>query len=370
MSIVKAKLQAKKAEFISIDDVLELLCKEGEGCSIEEAAQYLCELLAVHGKEIKYLWDSLMEGICGANRRTFVADIEKMARGHVIDPWDSNTHENGFDRAEILAVLANEGLNLGEATSPKKDVPVWALYCRAIRRYNLIQAARILVGTDPMDCTWLGDDWQREIDRACMALSQAIGDGDIVPYAYGTDEEPTICNASDLRDWAYVNGYEWPIPETHTSARSVAALSGSAHVVRDEILTRLQDSERARNELLAEVDRLKAEGKRASDQSAALAEQAVQIGKLQADFASAQDEIRKLKDEIGQGKSLSTWQKLVIGMAVERYGYQPNAARSTTAADISAALGSARIEVTAETVRSCLRTAADLHLRSAGRRQA
>ena len=45
MSIVKAKLQEKNAEFISIREVLELLSKQGDGCTMEEAALYLMRRL-------------------------------------------------------------------------------------------------------------------------------------------------------------------------------------------------------------------------------------------------------------------------------------------------------------------------------------
>lgn len=362
MSIVKAKLQAKKSEFISIDDVLDLLCKEGEGCTIEEAAQYLYDLLAAHGKEIEYVWDSMIEGPCGADRTKFISDIEKIARGHVIDPWDVNTYENGFVRAKIFAVLANEGLNFGGATSSTKSVPSWAFDCRAIKRFTLVQATRILVGTDPMDGTWLGDDWQREIDRASTALSQAIGDGDIVPYQWGSDEGPAICNASDLRDWAHANGYNWPISEIEPSVNMTLAMSGSAPLADATLLQRLQDSERERSELQVELERLKAEIQRASDQSRALAERAIQTGRLQADLGFAQDEIQRLKAEIGQGKALSTWKKLVIGMAVNSYGYQPNAEKGPAPTDIAAALRREGIEITSETVLSCLRKAASDHL--------
>ena len=45
MSIIKAKLQEKNAEFISIREVLELLSQQGDGCTMEEAALYLMRRL-------------------------------------------------------------------------------------------------------------------------------------------------------------------------------------------------------------------------------------------------------------------------------------------------------------------------------------
>lgn len=45
MSTIKAKLQEKNAEFISLREVLELLSQEGEGCTMEEAARYLMRRL-------------------------------------------------------------------------------------------------------------------------------------------------------------------------------------------------------------------------------------------------------------------------------------------------------------------------------------
>lgn len=360
LSIVKAKLQAKKSEFISIDEVLGLLCQK-DGCSIEEGAQYLFDLLSTYGEQIEYVWSSMVHGLCIADRSPFITDIHKIAQGLNVDPWDeSNTLEYGFYRAAIFSVLAKEGIYLeAVALAPKKELPSWAWDCRAIRRYTQSQAARVLVGTDPMNEAWQGDDWQRDIDRAHIALSQALEDQLIVPV--DASGEP-IFNAADLRLWAISHGYEWPIPEIQPSAGPAPALSSSASVASDDILKRLQDSERARHELQAEVDKLKAEAAQVKQQTELLAKQAALIGKLENDFALAQDEIRELKNEIGQGKALSTWQKIAVGLAVKHYDFQLGTGRSSTAADISAALASVKITVTAETVRNSLKAAAEAHL--------
>lgn len=281
----------------------------------------------------------------------------------------SDIDTTGFRRAALLKFLADGGIHLADgsdvnAMPPKlvpKPAPPWAHARRGLRRLTLPEAANVLIGLDPLDGEWRGDNEWREFEGAKRVLQQALEDGDIQPVDLDFKSDSVeIFSTSDLRVWALSAGYEWPIPE-------MVAIPGAGQVVTSqvghkELLLRLQDSERERNELRAEVEKLRAEAKHAGDQTAALAEQAVQIGKLQADFDSAQNEIRELKSEIGQGKGVSTWQKLVIGMAVERYGYRSDAGRSPTAADISAALGSVGIEVTAETVRNCLRTAAEAHL--------
>lgn len=362
MSIVKAKLQAKKAEFISLDEVLELLCQR-DGCSIEEAAQYLLHLLGEHGEGIECVWSSMVHGLCIADRSSFIADIQKIAQGLHLDPWgDVNAFSSGFHRLAILSVLAKEGVNLETVTQPhKKELPQWALDCRAIRRYTQGQAARVLVGTDPIDDVWLGDEWQREIDRANMALSQAADDG-VIAVASLSSNEQRIFHASDLRLWALSHGYEWPIPEIQPGACPAPVLSGSASVASGDILKRLQDSERARHELQAEVDRLKAQAAQVKQQTEGLAEQAVFIGKLQTEIAQAKTEIDRLQTEIAKGKSLSTLQKLVIAMAIDGYGYKPRDSKSPIPKQLEGITGSFEIEVTDETVLRHLRLAASTHL--------
>lgn len=276
-----------------------------------------------------------------------------------------NIDSVGFRRAALLAFLSLDGIHLPELDANPAPLttpaPPWAEARRGLKRLSLSEAANVLIGIDPLDNEWRGEEEFREFQGARRIISDAVDDGEIQSVDIDLERNgELIFNTSDLRAWAASVGRVWPIPE-------IVAIPGAGQVAAPqaghrELLARLQDSERERNELRAEVEKLRAEAKHATDQTTALAEQAAQIGKLQADFDSSQNEIRELKSEIGQGKGVSTWQKLVIGMAVERYGYRLDASRSPTAADISAALGSVGIEVTAETVRNCLRTAADAHL--------
>ncbi len=129
-----------------------------------------------------------------------------------------------------------------------------------------------------------------------------------------------------------------------------------------ELLLRLQDSERERLKLQQEVGKLQAQAQEASSRDGKLGEQAAQIGKLQADFGLAQDEIERLKTEMVQGKSLAALQKMVVGMAVDSYGYNPNEAKSPVTTQIVNDLAKKEISIDPDTVRKHLKRAADAHL--------
>lgn len=283
-----------------------------------------------------------------------------------------NIDSVGFRRAALLAFLSLDGIHLPELDANPAPLttpaPPWAEARRGLKRLSLSEAANVLIGIDPLDGEWRGDDEWREFDGAKRVLQQALEDGEI--HSVGLDfknDSVEIFSTSDLRAWALSHGYEWPIPEIQSSAGPAPALSGSAPVASGEILKRLQDSERERNELRAEVEKLRAEAKHATDQTTALAEQAEQIGMLQAENRKAKTEIERLQTEIAKGKSLPTLQKLVIAMAIDGYGYKPEDSKSPIPKQIEGITGGFEIEVTDETVLRHLKLAATTHLpRSAG----
>lgn len=280
-----------------------------------------------------------------------------------------NIDSVGFRRAALLTFLALDGINLPDTAAVSQPdaqpVPPWVQARRGLRRLTLPEAANVLIGVDPLDSEWRGDDQWREFEGAKRIIQEAVDDGEIQSIDIDFERNgELVFSVSDLRAWAISIGYVWPIPELAASIGRGLMHSATDAGGSSDLLKRFQDSERERIQLKQEVERLQFLVDEANARDGKLAEQAAEIAKLEVDFDSAQSEIRELKVEIGQGKSLSTWQKLVIGMAVERYGYQPEASRSPTATDISAALGSVGIDVTAETVRSCLRTAAESHLAS------
>lgn len=123
----------------------------------------------------------------------------------------------GFNRGELFEFLAGFGVGASKETEHNnaiirtETVPDWANSCRAIKRFTLAQAAKVLICSDPMDCGFLHDDGQREFLRAYTALGQATEDGDLQPV--GEDESRHLLfRSQDLSAWAASVGLEWCIP--------------------------------------------------------------------------------------------------------------------------------------------------------------
>ena len=272
----------------------------------------------------------------------------------------------GFRRAELLKFLAIDGINLpdsGAATKPApKPVPSWAYARRGFRRLTLPEAARVLTGVDPLDSGWYGDDEWREFESAKRVLLEAVEAKELTVADIDFNNDAVeVFNTAEVRAWALAAGYSWPIPEMPAiSIAATVAVSGQAG--DGELLQRLQDSERERNEYRSEVEKLKGDIQRFGDQTAKLVEQAEQLGKLQADLAAAKTETERLKTEIAQGKSLSALQKLVIGMALDSYGYKPDEAKSPVTKQIADDLAKRGISIDTDTVRRHLKRAAEMHL--------
>ena len=275
----------------------------------------------------------------------------------------------GFRRDALLAFLALDGIDLKDApVAPKpvmKPAPPWANARRGLRRLSLPEAANVLIGFDPLDTEWRGDDEWREFEGAKRVLLEAV-EAKELPIADidFNNNAVEIFNIADVRAWAQAAGYSWPIPEM--PAISIAATTvASGHAGDGELLQRLQTSERERNEYRSEVERLKGDVQRFGDQTAKLVEQAEQLGKLQADLAAAKTEMERLKTEMAQGKSLSALQKLVVGMALDSYNYKPDEAKSPVTKQIADDLAKHGISIDTDTVRRHLKRAAEMQLSGA-----
>lgn len=122
----------------------------------------------------------------------------------------------GFDRTELLEFLSAKGIHIsGESNAApagkKSEVPEWAKLSKAIKQFALHEAADILIGIDPWDQQWRGDNGEREFSRACATLAQAAEYGDLRPVSTD-DHGNSSFNAQDLRAWAESVGLDWCIP--------------------------------------------------------------------------------------------------------------------------------------------------------------
>lgn len=272
----------------------------------------------------------------------------------------------GFSRSSLVTFLALDGINLPATDSviapPKKTVPPWAVARRGLRRLTVSEAARVLLGEDPLYTEWRGEDEWREFEGSKRVLLQALEDHEIraVDIDFGTSEE--IFSVAELRVWATSVGYEWPIPELNPIAKAGARSADGVPVESSDLLQRLQESERERIQFQQAVEELQGKLKEAGARDGKLAEQAAFIGQLQAEIDKSKTEIARLQTEIGQGKGVSTLQKLVIGMAIGGYSYRPDAARSDIPSQIASDLAGCGITITDDTVRARLKEATNLHL--------
>lgn len=176
----------------------------------------------------------------------------------------SEYDQYGFDRADLLKFFSSKGINLqneaiGKSDSiAEKSIPEWAKSLKANKRFSLYEAADILIGIDPWHEGWRGDDGEREFNRTCTTLKQAVEDGDLLPVS-ADNRDSQMFHAQDLRAWAASVGFDWCIP---FDAPAPAISNTTAAVSDDAVMTRLRqiEAENARLvEQVAELERRLAE---------------------------------------------------------------------------------------------------------------
>lgn len=212
MSIIKDRLRQQAAEFISLRETLGLMAKAGEGCTIKEAATFLYRGIS---KRKSLHWQTILYGDIAEADNGYAAPLLDtiVKNGGLVFSFDDfyslpDCDQYGFLRAELIEFLSAEGVHLSEKSDP---VPEWAKSCKGIKRFTLAQAAGVLIGLDPMDDRWPGDEGQRELDKASTALTQAFEDGDLQPFGKDGGDRP-LFRAQDLRAWAASVGLDWCIP--------------------------------------------------------------------------------------------------------------------------------------------------------------
>lgn len=212
MSVIKARLREQAAKFISLRETLELMTKAGEGCTMKEAATFLYQAISKQ-KSLRWrtiLYGEISEADNGYTYPLLDVIVKNSGLAFAFDDFYSlsDCDQYGFLWSELIDFLSDEGIHLSEKSSP---IPEWAKSCKAIKRFTLGQAARVLAGIDPMDRQWPGDDGQRELEKAGTALSQAADDDELLPVGRDDNDCP-LFRVQDLRAWAASVGLEWCIP--------------------------------------------------------------------------------------------------------------------------------------------------------------
>ncbi len=85
MSVVRETLRQQDASFISLREVLELLTKEGEGCTLHDAAAYLSQKLKKQNSPMLLRRDPITRLM---HQSTPLKSITLLAK--VIDPTDDD----------------------------------------------------------------------------------------------------------------------------------------------------------------------------------------------------------------------------------------------------------------------------------------
>lgn len=101
-----------------------LLQKEGDGCSIGEAADYLLSVLknCTEKNNIQFLWNP-PSGVCLAYRDDFLDHISRIARyGSIHESWIPNNQEFCFLMEEITQVLSVQGVHLPKEALEKEEI--------------------------------------------------------------------------------------------------------------------------------------------------------------------------------------------------------------------------------------------------------
>lgn len=286
---------------------------------------------------------------------------------------------------------------MGEKANLLNAIPDWAFEMAISEVHELsgASAACVMIGVNP--------EFLDRLDLERLKLWTVAGEqieswvcDDELQVAREDEAGRRYFRLNDLRDLATSRGWFWDVPTKEAanellmtvrqerindvlSALKVqpivppfgdlqSVLVDESEVqyasppVDEALLARLQKSERMSVGLQHEVKRLQEQVKSCRDHVKKLTELTAQVGQLEAENANAKAEIDRLKTEIGSGKVVATWQKMVIGIAVDSYGYDPNATRSTVPTDIANDLAKVGISLDVDTIRARLKEAANVHL--------
>lgn len=125
MSVIKARLRKQAAEFISLREVFELLMKDGEGCTLADAAKFLCQVEIIDPIDFLpdfLIYDKVQGCIIEATSeqvKFYWAEIKIIACGVIDDSLKKikfNCDAVGFKRSEPISFMGLHGIGIAGAT--------------------------------------------------------------------------------------------------------------------------------------------------------------------------------------------------------------------------------------------------------------
>ncbi|MCK2097567.1 hypothetical protein [Thauera aromatica] len=273
-------------------------------------------------------------------------------------PSDDILDRIGFLRSDILPLLAEAGVHVGDAgivQQQHEDCPDWKLRLAVADYLTDQEVAAAIAGIDLSAPGWLSDQEQAElsawadiVQRACASGSlKAEGadwNGDGTPRAWGV-------RLPDLAAWCASKSPPIPYPlpgdpgmgrpATDAGLREALAASEKERAEWKAKAEALIAGQQSCAILQAEIDRLRGELKARADEVAALT---AERGALRADALA--------------GKARTTALKIIGGLAMTGHGMTIHADRLEGISEMVRDLQRAGAEITDKTLREWIKGAA------------
>jgi len=263
----------------------------------------------------------------------------------------------GFLRSEVWPLLENGGIQVPAVLPTRKpacpDWPDWKQVMSLLPTLTDREAASAFAGVDLRAPGWLSDDEGVEVSRWNSVLLRAISADELTAKATDFDKDGAPSEWSiapvDLASWCLANGLAYPLPSRVSLPTTDAGL----------------------REALASCDRERAQWKAKAESLAAVGSQCAslqaEIERLRGDLRKGSDESAALTRELDQlkadtlaGKSRTTALKIIGGLAMRGYGLDIHAARLNGIGDLVKDLQTAGADVTDKTLLKFLKDAASV----------
>lgn len=272
----------------------------------------------------------------------------------------------GFSRTEIKKFLEIHGisasLNLPQIDPLRSKFPAWAEELKAKEIFTAWQAASILIGVNPYSPDAENLQYDERFNLAKDLLDEAVTVGKLKAELRNGNYGGNTFAHADLRAWAASVRREWCIPSLDylDSFEAVSSAPGS----NDVVLERLQQSERENAGLQADKTRLtesleKAHAKidQQQQQLAEAAEKLISETRSKTEF---QSEFDSLKADALEGKTKSTLQRILGGIAMSGCGLDIHANRIDGISQAVSDLALMGVTIKEDTLRKHLKAAAEL----------
>lgn len=116
MSVIKARLR-EQADFISLSETLELLERQGEGCTLSDAAKYLLQFDFIDpfvGFLPEFVYCDIVYGIVKKLTsdvcRCLIGGLECVALDNSYSRVKMNCDEYGFERSKLIPLFEKHGI--------------------------------------------------------------------------------------------------------------------------------------------------------------------------------------------------------------------------------------------------------------------